>query len=67
MIIQLILMTVATTCSTALVSPFDKGVMGKVSKQFLQDFADEVADLTSTLLGGGGGHVLTLFKIALTY
>lgn len=41
---------VATTCSTALVSPFDKGVIGKVSKQFLQDFADEVADLTSTLL-----------------
>ena len=54
------MMVVATTCSTALVSPFDKGVMGKVSKQFLQDFADEVADLTSTLLkvglGGGGGE-----------
>ncbi|XP_063693355.1 uncharacterized protein LOC134825144 isoform X1 [Bolinopsis microptera] len=75
MIIQLMLMTVvATTCSTALVSPFDKGVMGKVSKQFLQDFTDEVADRISTQLKGksfsgsdsGSGHSFKYWGVRVT-
>ena len=49
MIAQLmVMMVVATTCSGTLVSPLDKGVMGKVSKEFLKDFANEVADKIST-------------------
>ena len=36
--------------SILMVSPLNKGVMGKVSKDFLQNFANEVTDKVSLLL-----------------
>ena len=36
--------------STLMVSPLNKGVMGKVSKDFLQNIANEVTDKVSSLL-----------------
>ena len=58
MLIKLVLLLFLVKASGAiLVPPLNKGIIGKISKDFLQDFAEEVTDKTSTLLKVLSGFV----------
>ena len=46
----ILILLVAGKTRGQLSSPFDHGVIGKVSEQFLQDLADEIATMISDLM-----------------
>ena len=46
----ILILLVAGKTRGQLFSPFDHGVIGKVSEQFLQDLADEIATMISDLM-----------------
>ena len=51
MLVKLVLVLFLVQASGAtLEAPLNNGIIGKISKDFLQDLAEEVTDKTSTLL-----------------
>ncbi|KAL5271121.1 hypothetical protein ACHWQZ_G001689 [Mnemiopsis leidyi] len=51
-VLLIVILTITKTRTTELSPPFNKGIIGKISKQFLQDFAEEIIDEFEELMTG---------------